>query len=166
MSSPSSYQDLQSPELSTPPSSGPVAEKSAKMDQCAMIVKNMSFKVGQTLTLVGTIKPNPTRFSVNIGPNENNIAIHVNPRFNYGCDQNTVVCNSYQCCVWGEEQKETSFPFKAGQTFRMIIRFNPTEFLVVLPDCSSFKFPNRLGREKYSVIGIDGDACITSFEII
>ncbi|CAL1589528.1 unnamed protein product [Knipowitschia caucasica] len=130
-----------------------------------MIVKNMSFKVGQTLTLVGTTKPDATYFVVNIGPDEKEITMHMNPRFDAHGDQKTVVCNSYQGGSWCEEQRITSFPFQLGGEFTINITFNPAEFLVVLPDGSSFTFPNRMGLEKYSFINVDGDARISSIQI-
>ncbi|XP_020797520.2 beta-galactoside-binding lectin [Boleophthalmus pectinirostris] len=135
------------------------------MNPDAMTVKNMSFKVGQTLTLGGTIKPDAAKFAVNISPDGNDITMHVNPRFDSDGDQNTVVCNSYQDGAWCEEQREAGFPFTAGGEFKMSITFNPGDFLVVLPDGSSFSFPNRMGRDKYSVVSVDGDARITTFEI-
>ncbi|KAK7938982.1 hypothetical protein WMY93_002308 [Mugilogobius chulae] len=107
----------------------------------------MSFKVGQTMTLVGKAKPDASNFAVNIGPDETDITMHMNPRFDAHGDQNTVVCNSYQ-----------------GGT-GISITFNPAEFLVVLTDGSSFTFPNRMAKEKYSVVNVDGDARITSIEI-
>uniref|UniRef100_A0A3B4BE61 Galectin n=2 Tax=Periophthalmus magnuspinnatus TaxID=409849 RepID=A0A3B4BE61_9GOBI len=125
----------------------------------------MSFKVGQTLTLVGTAKADATNFAVNIGPDEKDVTMHINPRFDAHGDQNVVVCNSYQGGVWCAEQRETSFPFTVGGEFKISITFNPAEFLVVLPDGSSFTFPNRMGLEKYSVVNVDGDARITTIEI-
>ncbi|XP_072298568.1 beta-galactoside-binding lectin-like [Eucyclogobius newberryi] len=130
-----------------------------------MTVKNMSFKVGQTLTLVGTAKPDASNFAVNIGPDEKDITMHMNPRFEAHGDQNTLVCNSYQDGTWCEEQRVASFPFQLGGEFKISITFNPAEFLVVLTDGSSFTFPNRMGKEKYSVVNVDGDARITSVEV-
>uniref|UniRef100_A0A8C6WZV6 Galectin n=1 Tax=Neogobius melanostomus TaxID=47308 RepID=A0A8C6WZV6_9GOBI len=129
-----------------------------------MIVKNMSFKVGQTLTLVGTAKPEASHFAVNIG-DETDITIHMNPRFDHEGDQNTVVCNSCQGGSWCEEQRETCFPFQQGEEFKISITFNPSDFLVSFTDGSSFSFPNRMEKDKYSVINVDGDARITGIEI-
>ncbi|KAM9345967.1 lectin, galactoside-binding, soluble, 2a [Symphorus nematophorus] len=130
-----------------------------------MIIKNMSFKVGQTLTIVGVPKPDATNFAVNIGPDEQNITMHINPRFNAHGDENTVVCNSYQDGNWCEEQREGGFPFQLGEEFKMIIVFTPTEFQVTLSDGSTIHFPNRMGAEKYSFISFDGEIRILSVEI-
>uniref|UniRef100_A0A3Q3IQB4 Galectin n=1 Tax=Monopterus albus TaxID=43700 RepID=A0A3Q3IQB4_MONAL len=129
------------------------------------ITWNMSFKVGQTLTIVGVPKPDATNFAVNVGPSEQEITMHINPRFNAHGDENTVVCNSYQGGNWCQEQREASFPFRQGQEFKIIIEFTPAEFVVSLQDGSKIHFPNRMGAEKYSVISFDGEVRITSLEI-
>ncbi|XP_041672951.1 lectin, galactoside-binding, soluble, 2a [Cheilinus undulatus] len=131
-----------------------------------MIIKNMSFKVGQTMTITGVAKPDATNFAVNIGPNENEYTMHINPRFCAHGDENAVVCNSYQGGNWCEEHREGgSFPFKQGEEFKIVIEFTPAEFVVTLSDGCQIRFPNRVGAEKYSFIGFDGDARIRSLEI-
>ncbi|XP_029015902.1 lectin, galactoside-binding, soluble, 2a [Betta splendens] len=130
-----------------------------------VIIQNMSFKVGQTMTIVGVAKPDAGDFAVNIGPNKEEIVLHINPRFNAHGDENTVVCNSYQGGIWCEEHREGGFPFSQGEEFKIIIEFTPTEFLVTLPDGSNIHFPNRMGAEKYSITNIEGDARLCSFEI-
>nr|XP_046272173.1 beta-galactoside-binding lectin-like [Scatophagus argus] len=130
-----------------------------------MIIKNMSFKVGQIMTIVGVVKPEASSFAVNIGPDDQEITMHINPRFNAHGDVNTVVCNSYQGGTWCEEVREGSFPFQQGEEFKILIEFTPTEFVVTLSDGSKIHFPNRIGAEKYSVINFDGDARIRSVEI-
>ncbi|XP_060883081.1 lectin, galactoside-binding, soluble, 2a [Labrus mixtus] len=130
-----------------------------------MIIKNMSFKVGQTLTLVGVPKPDAKNFAVNIGPDENQFTMHLNPRFSAHGDENVVVCNSYQGGNWCEEHREGGFPFVHGEEFKIVIEFTPAEFVVTLSDGSAIHFPNRIGAEKYSFFSFDGEARITSFEI-
>uniref|UniRef100_A0AAQ4P7U0 Galectin n=1 Tax=Gasterosteus aculeatus aculeatus TaxID=481459 RepID=A0AAQ4P7U0_GASAC len=130
-----------------------------------MIIKNMSFKAGETLTIVGVPKPDATNFAINIGPDETEITMHINPRFNSKGDENAVVCNSYQKGSWGEEHREGGFPFHQGEEFKVVIEFAPTEFQVTLSDGSKIHFPNRMGAEKYSCIGFDGEVRVTSFEI-
>ncbi|XP_029944931.1 beta-galactoside-binding lectin [Salarias fasciatus] len=133
--------------------------------QKGMIVKNMSFKVGQTLTVVGVPTPDSTNFAINIGNDDQEITMHINPRFNAHGDENTVVCNSYQGGNWCEEHREGGFPFRQGEEFTVIIEFTPAEFVVTLSDGSAIHFPNRIGAEKYSVLNFDGDVRITSLQI-
>ncbi|XP_032444381.1 lectin, galactoside-binding, soluble, 2a [Xiphophorus hellerii] len=138
-----------------------------------MIIKDMSFKVGQTLTIVGLAKPDATDFAVNIGPDEQDITMHINPRFNAHGDENAVVCNSYEGGNWCEEVREGGFPFQQGEEFEIIIKFTPAEFVVTLSNKfslptrhdSTIHFANRMRAEKYSVISFEGDARIQSFKI-
>ncbi|XP_029292598.1 lectin, galactoside-binding, soluble, 2a [Cottoperca gobio] len=130
-----------------------------------MIIKNMSFKVGQTLTIVGVPKSDATNFAVNIGPDEKDITMHLNARFNAHGDENAMVCNSYQNGNWCEEHREGGFPFVQGEEFKILIKFTPAEFLVTLSDGSEVHFPNRMGAEKYSYISFDGEVRVTGFEI-
>ncbi|KAM9392149.1 beta-galactoside-binding lectin-like [Pholidichthys leucotaenia] len=130
-----------------------------------LIIKNMSFKVGQTLTVVGVTKPDAAEFTVNIGPSEEEITMHINPRFNAHGDENVVVCNSYEGGSWCQEHREGGFPFCQGEEFKITIEFTPAEFVVTLSDGSTIHFPNRLGAEKYAVINVGGDARIRSFDI-
>ncbi|XP_017277431.1 lectin, galactoside-binding, soluble, 2a [Kryptolebias marmoratus] len=128
-------------------------------------LKNMFFSVGQTLTIVGVAKPDATNFEVNIGPNEQDITLHINPRFNAHGDENAVVCNSYEGGTWCEEVRSESFPFHQGEEFKITIGFTPAEFVVTLSDGSTINFPNRIGAEQYSVIRFDGEVCIRSIEV-
>ncbi|KAM3864232.1 lectin, galactoside-binding, soluble, 2a [Diretmus argenteus] len=130
-----------------------------------MMIKNMSFKVGQTLTVVGQPLPEATHFALNIGPNEKDIVLHMNPRFNAHGDEKAVVCNSYVEGKWCDEHREGGFPFNQGEEFKLTISFTPEQFVVSLSDGSAIHFPNRLAAEKYQFISFDGNVRITSFEI-
>ncbi|AWP18786.1 beta-galactoside-binding lectin [Scophthalmus maximus] len=130
-----------------------------------MMIKNMSFKVGQTLTIVGVPKSDATNFAVNIGSSEQEIGLHFNARFNAHGDENTVVCNSYLGGKWCEELREGGFPFQLGEEFKINVEFTPEEFLVTLSDGSNIHFPNRAGAEKYQFLSFEGEARIRSVEI-
>uniref|UniRef100_A0A7N6C0L8 Galectin n=1 Tax=Anabas testudineus TaxID=64144 RepID=A0A7N6C0L8_ANATE len=127
--------------------------------------KNASFNVGETLTITGVPKPNAARFNVNISSSDNDIALHVDPRFNHLNYIRKVVFNSCQGGTWGEEQCVQSFPFEEGKEFEISIEFKSAEFLVILPDNTVFRFPNRLGAEIYPMIFVNADVRITSFKI-
>lgn len=58
-------------------------------------------------------------FAVNIGPDEQDITLHINPRFNAHGDKNAVVCNSYEGGNWCEEVREGGFPFQQGEEFKV-----------------------------------------------
>uniref|UniRef100_A0A3Q0QY10 Galectin n=1 Tax=Amphilophus citrinellus TaxID=61819 RepID=A0A3Q0QY10_AMPCI len=101
-------------------------------------------------------------FELNIGPNEDRIALHFNPRFNAKGNINTIVCNSFEAGRWCEEKREKTFPFYYYFFFYTIFNLF---FVVTLPCDSTIHFPNRFGAEKYSVMTFKGDALIRSIEI-
>ncbi|KAG9337357.1 hypothetical protein JZ751_028777 [Albula glossodonta] len=111
------------------------------------------------LTWVGPI------FSINVGHSEDSIALHFNPRFDFGGDQNVIVCNSKQDGCWSDEHREGNFPFQLGEEFKMTISFDNDEFRIKLPDDHVINFPNRLGDDKYKHINVQGDVRINSFKM-
>ncbi|KAL3987238.1 KRAB domain-containing zinc finger protein [Sarotherodon galilaeus] len=133
--------------------------------ETVMTIKNMTFKVGQTLTVVGVVKPDCKEFAVNIGPSKDRIALHLNPRFNTNGYINIIVCNTFEADKWCQEQQEKRFPFSLGKDFKIVIKFTPSEFEVTLPDESTFCFPNRLGAQEYSFMSFHEGARIQSIEI-
>ncbi|XP_059382161.1 beta-galactoside-binding lectin-like [Carassius carassius] len=130
-----------------------------------VVVQNMSFKTGQTLTITGVPDADSTNFAINIGHSAEDVALHMNPRFDAHGDQRTVVCNSFQDGSWCDEQREDSFPFNQNEEFQIKITFTNEEFLVTLPDGSQIKFPNRHGAEKYKYIHFEGEVRIRGIEI-
>ncbi|KAJ8345804.1 hypothetical protein SKAU_G00299970 [Synaphobranchus kaupii] len=131
----------------------------------AVVVKNMSFKAGQTLTIKGVPNADATNFAINVG-HEQDIALHMNPRFDAHGDQRTIVCNSYQGGKWCEEVRDAAnFPFQAGKEFKILVTFNAKEFQVTLSDGSVVRFPNRPGDSKYRNMKFEGDARILGIEI-
>ncbi|XP_013876342.1 beta-galactoside-binding lectin-like [Austrofundulus limnaeus] len=138
-----------------------------------MEIKNMSFKVGQTLTVVGIPKTNASSFSVNIGLNKENLMLHINPRFDLEGNQK-IVCNSYQGGKWSEEQHHSCFPFCKGEEFKITAKFTSSGFSVIFWSesalttravVSAVLCSNRLGAEKYSFFSFTGDVRIVSVEI-
>ncbi|XP_067088722.1 beta-galactoside-binding lectin-like isoform X1 [Osmerus mordax] len=128
-------------------------------------VRNMSFKVGQTLTITGVPNPEAAKFAINIGHSAEDIALHLNPRFDAEGDERQVVCNSFQAENWCEEIRDGGFPFNQGEEFKISITFTKEEFLVNLTDGSEIHFPNRHGDEKYKFIFFEGEARIQGIEI-
>lgn len=62
---------------------------------------------------------------MNIGPDDQDITLHINPRFNAHGDENAVVCNSYQGGNWCEEVRGGSFPFQQGEEFKVCVYCSP-----------------------------------------
>uniref|UniRef100_A0A673YFE4 Galectin n=1 Tax=Salmo trutta TaxID=8032 RepID=A0A673YFE4_SALTR len=84
-----------------------------------VVVKNMSFKLGQTLTITGIPNSEATHFVINVGNSEDDLALHMNPRFDAHGDTRAVVCNSYHGGKWCEEHREGGFPFNQGEEFKV-----------------------------------------------
>ncbi|XP_037647095.1 beta-galactoside-binding lectin-like [Sebastes umbrosus] len=128
-------------------------------------VNNTSFESGQTLTVVGVPNSDATNFTMNIGPDEKDITMHISSRFGAHGVNNEVVYNSFHNGEWGLERREGGFPFHHGKEFKIVVQFTPTEFLVTLTDGSEIHFPNRMDEKKCTVISLEGDVRITSFQI-
>lgn len=58
------------------------------------------------------------RFSINVGHDSDNIALHFNPRFTQSGDSRVIICNS-NLGGWGDEHREPCFPFEYGQEFKV-----------------------------------------------
>uniref|UniRef100_A0A3B1JPV5 Galectin n=1 Tax=Astyanax mexicanus TaxID=7994 RepID=A0A3B1JPV5_ASTMX len=125
----------------------------------------LMFYAGQELTVSGKVKSGCDYFSINIGHDVNNIALHFNPRFKYNKDRNVIVCNSNRG-GWGSEQKEKVFPFQRDGDFRVVFNFNNDQFYIRLPDGNVFTFPNRFGDDRFSHLHVEGDVKIHSFKVI
>ncbi|KAM8879448.1 lectin, galactoside-binding, soluble, 2b isoform 1-T1 [Spinachia spinachia] len=130
-----------------------------------MKVQNMTFKEGQEFKV--RIKPQDScnSFAINIGHDPENVAMHLNPRFDCQGDTNTIVFNSLSGGSWGDELREGSFPFVRGEECKFYINFNHEQFCIKLPDGSMLNFPNRLGDVKYKYFDVSGDARIVGIKI-
>ncbi|KAF3694417.1 Beta-galactoside-binding lectin 14 kDa lectin Electrolectin [Channa argus] len=127
---------------------------------------NSTFGTGQTLTITGIPGLKATNFAVNIGPDNDDIVLHVNPRFNHYGEHKKVIFNSCEGGSWGSWIRGEEFPFFHGVEFKIVIKFTGKEFVVSFFDGSNVVFPNRIGLQQYSHITVDGDVCITSFAIV
>ncbi|XP_076585168.1 lectin, galactoside-binding, soluble, 2b [Chaetodon auriga] len=130
-----------------------------------MKVNDMSFKEGHELKVCLKLKDDCNSFAINIGHDSENIALHLNPRFNYGGDTNTIVFNCFSGGHWGDEQREGNFPFASGEECKICINFNSEQFYIKFPDGSMTNFANRMGEVKYKYINVCGDAKVISIKI-
>ncbi|XP_029545529.1 galectin-2 [Salmo trutta] len=124
-------------------------------------VEDMSFKQGQEMTFTGKTKSGASGFSINVGHDSDNYALHFNPRFSHG----HIVCNSLSGGSWGDELKEGHFPFQDGEQFKLVLNFTNEQFYIKLPDGHMMDFPNRLGDCKYNHFMVDGDVKVISFKV-
>ncbi|XP_037103618.1 lectin, galactoside-binding, soluble, 2b [Syngnathus acus] len=126
-----------------------------------MKVMGMSFKEGQEFKIRVKPKDDCNRFSINIGHDSDNIALHFNPRF----DQSAIICNSMSGGSWGDEHRDDNFCFSHGEESKFYINFNNEEFIIKLPNGSTITFPNRLADVKYNYFDVAGEAKIVGMKI-
>uniref|UniRef100_A0A7N5K2I6 Galectin n=1 Tax=Ailuropoda melanoleuca TaxID=9646 RepID=A0A7N5K2I6_AILME len=112
-----------------------------------MVVSNLNLKPGKCVDIKGHVPEDSKGFAINLGKDSSAIALHFNPRFDHHGDVNTIVCNSKDAVGWGQEQRETAFPFKRGQKTQICIHFDKEQLTIKLEDGQEMKFPNRLGLE-------------------
>ncbi|XP_071238289.1 galectin-3-like isoform X1 [Salvelinus alpinus] len=117
------------------------------------------------ITIRGTVNQNAKMFTINLTKG-NDIAMHLNPRFN---DQGkkTIVRNSQIGNTWGKEEREHNhFPFTQGQPFEMKIMCTNSEFKVAVNSSHILEFKHRI-RDIQSIkhLVIYNDVTLTSVEI-
>nr|XP_055164634.1 galectin-1-like [Nyctereutes procyonoides] len=129
---------------------------------CGLVASNLSLKPGQCLRVQCEVVPEAKSFVLNLGKDGDNLCLHFNPRFEAHGEVNTIVCNSKDGGVWGEEHRESAFPFQPGTVTEVCISFDQADLIIKLPDGYTFKFPNRLNLEAFSYLAADGDMKICS----
>uniref|UniRef100_A0A3P9MC42 Galectin n=1 Tax=Oryzias latipes TaxID=8090 RepID=A0A3P9MC42_ORYLA len=103
--------------------------------------------------------------SFNLGLNDQNIALHLNPRFDVWGDKDTIVLNSVEKGKWKAEVQPGGFCFFRGESFKIIIKFKCKGFSITLPNGSRITVPNCIYANKYSYFRFDCDVSISSVEI-
>ncbi|XP_054832065.1 16 kDa beta-galactoside-binding lectin-like [Eublepharis macularius] len=129
-----------------------------------LVISHLKIKAGQCLKVKGCVMPEAKSFAVNLGRNGSDLILHFNPRFSCHGDTRTVVCNSMAGGEWGEELRESLFPFQQGEETKISISFDEKEVKVKLHGDQELKFPNRLGLESAEFLSVDGDFRIKSLK--
>ncbi|XP_048830486.1 galectin-3-like isoform X2 [Brienomyrus brachyistius] len=117
------------------------------------------------ISISGQIHPNANMFAINLGRG-NDIALHINPRFNEEGRQ-VIVRNHLQGGNWGKEERECgSFPFVRGKPFVMKILCTNNEFRVAVNNSHLLEFKHKI-RELSSVnhLNIIKDVTLTSVTV-
>ncbi|XP_067088461.1 beta-galactoside-binding lectin-like [Osmerus mordax] len=130
-------------------------------------VRNFSFNAGQVMNVTGVPHQNGDRFSINVGHSMDDIALHMDVRFNYANRSKKVVFNYCLSGIWHENELiAKGFPFNYGEKFKVSITFTEEQFSVTLPDGSNYQFPNRHGYGKYNFMYLADKVKIHGIEII
>ncbi|XP_068938210.1 galectin-1-like [Petaurus breviceps papuanus] len=119
-----------------------------------------NLKPSSVIRVVVDISPDARRFTIDLGIGGPDIALHFNPRFNYLRSHNVIVFNTFQNGNFGEELRESHFPFQKGNKAEIFIMFDSNFFLVRLPDGFEYNFPNRTKATVINYVGIHGDVTI------
>ncbi|XP_069371112.1 galectin-3 [Paralichthys olivaceus] len=120
-----------------PPTSGPLS-----------VPYNLNLARGvydkMMMTILGNVKPNAKMFTVNF-LRGNDIAFHINPRFDEGGKQ-VVVRNHKLGERWGPEERDLKgpFPFAPGSPFEMKILCTQEAFRVAVNNIPLFEFQHRI----------------------
>ncbi|XP_043823660.1 galectin-1-like [Dromiciops gliroides] len=127
-------------------------------------IEGMNLFQGAQVVINGSVLPAAKKFSFNLGKDENNLAFHFNPRVKIHNFRRVICCNSLVNGRWGQELRQTDFPFAPEKKVEVVISFEGTHFTTTLPDGFKFTFPNRLNLEKINFLGITGDFHFSSVD--
>ncbi|XP_074552872.1 galectin-2-like [Halichoeres trimaculatus] len=128
-------------------------------------LKNIHMRTGDQLKVKGEILHDAERFQIDLGYDEEDLALHFNPRFHDDTDGAVLVCNSKTGGCWGDEIRDTHNPLHRGSEVKIVLKLAGDTFEVELPDGQELQFPNRAGVDLISYIRIRGDFKLTSFKI-
>ncbi|XP_075690581.1 galectin-4-like [Rhinoderma darwinii] len=113
----------------------------------------------RTVVVKGIVKPKAKSFAINLKVGFNNeIALHLNPRFN----KKSVVRNSFVNGTWGEEETEaTKFPFKEGDYFDISFRSGEKHIKVYVNGSHCFNYSHRVcNLQQVDKVEVEGDVNI------
>ncbi|XP_043824862.1 galectin-1-like [Dromiciops gliroides] len=118
---------------------------------------NLHLQPGVTIKVVGEIPSDAKELKLNLGKDHINLGLHMHVRFNYGDDNEEVIYSTRLEGFFGNEQKETHFPFVTGSRVEVSITFDGRHFTVRLPDGFQSNFPNFLNLPEINFFEVLGD---------
>ncbi|XP_060946726.1 galectin-1-like [Limanda limanda] len=128
-------------------------------------MKNVNLQTGDQLKIKGIILHDAERFQIDLGSDEDNLALHFNPRFHDDSDGAVLVCNSKSDGCWGDEQRDIHNPLQRGAELKIVLKLTGDMFEVELPDGNEVQFPNRVSMGVCNYVRVIGDIKLTSFKI-
>nr|XP_019960956.1 PREDICTED: galectin-2-like [Paralichthys olivaceus] len=120
-------------------------------------LKNVNLQTGDQLKIKGIILHDADRFQIDLGSDEENLALHFNPRFHDDSDGSVLVCNSKSDGCWGDEQRDLHNPWQRGAEIKIVLKLAGDMFEVELADGNEVQFPNRVGMGVFNFIRVTGD---------
>ncbi|XP_068107644.1 galectin-1-like [Hyperolius riggenbachi] len=128
------------------------------------VVTNLHLKPSQGVRVKGYIAEDCKVFSINVGKDADNYAVHCNPRFDQHGDIKKLILNSKEGNVWGAVMKKDAFPFQQGAETWVFFRYLEDGIVVCLSSGEQFAFPLRFPLEEISYVSLMG-LQLTSFSI-
>ncbi|KAK7939390.1 hypothetical protein WMY93_002716 [Mugilogobius chulae] len=122
-----------------------------------LVMKNVELKAGDKLKIKGIVLHDADRFQIDLGCDEEDLALHFNPRFNDALDGTVFVCNSKAAGCWGNEKREMNNTLQKGAEVKIVVAFSGDMFEVELPDDQQVHFPNREDMDVIKYLRIRGD---------
>ncbi|XP_073447676.1 galectin-1-like isoform X2 [Aquarana catesbeiana] len=120
------------------------------------VIHNLCFNVGQCLEVRGFIPHDCKQFNIDLGTDGKNLVLHFNPRFDIFGDDRKIILNSLKDGVWGEEVKESFFPFQEGSDTVVCIQFENNKISIQLPTGNPLCFPVRFPIHQISYMAVGG----------
>ncbi|XP_042200297.1 galectin-1-like [Callorhinchus milii] len=109
----------------------------------------MKMQPGDAVRIRGRIleEVESCRFTVNLGKDDRNIALHFDPRFNHLRDKKKIFMATRKDGEWGHEQRDDNFPFFWGKQVEIMIAFLGDTFEINLSTGHRIVFQNSLKME-------------------
>lgn len=120
-----------------------------------LTLNNFVVKPGHSVEVVGFIPKDCKRFSINFGKDENNLVLHFEPRFDFRGDKHKIVLNSRVDSVWGQEQRESFFPFQEGSDTTAGFQFEKDKIIIELNHLKPLTFSARFPVEEISYLSVN-----------
>ncbi|XP_077323562.1 galectin-1-like [Lithobates pipiens] len=116
---------------------------------------NFSLKPGHCVEVGGFIPEDAIRIIINLGTDKTNLVIHFDARFDYKQEKRIIILNSMVDGVYGEELRETAFPFQEGSDTMVCFQFEQDKIIVQLAAGKPFSFPVRFPIEEITFLNME-----------
>ncbi|CAF1231099.1 unnamed protein product [Adineta ricciae] len=117
-----------------------------------------SLSNGTQIHISGT--PTGSRFEVNLKNYQDDIVLHVNPRF----DANTLVINSAQRGSWGQEERQPLTMYR-GTRFTMVILATDRSFKIAINNSHVCEFYQRAPMHLAQQVEVKGELTLESVQV-
>ncbi|XP_077323563.1 galectin-1-like [Lithobates pipiens] len=121
-----------------------------------VVLYNFVFKPGHSVEVGGFIPTDCKRFAINFGKDENNLVLHFEPRFEHSGDQHKIILNSRVDGVWGQELRESFFPFQEGSDTTACFQFQEDKIIIELNHLKPLTFSTRFPIEEIAYVSVKG----------